>query len=94
MFHPKCLRLARELADSLLDFDEAFRIQGAAPCQGSDAEGAGPLILCNVVYNPLLTHGMQGAGPCRPSAGTAGSALGELRTLLAITLKMLCMSDI
>ena len=38
----------------LSGFDRAFRNLGAAPCQGPDAEGAWPLLLCNVVHYVLV----------------------------------------
>lgn len=35
-------------------FDRASRNLGAGPCQGLDAEGSCPLILCNVVHDVLV----------------------------------------
>ena len=35
-------------------FDRAFGNLGAAPCHGPDAQGACPLLLCNVVCNVLV----------------------------------------
>ena len=40
--------------DSSAGFDRAFRKLGAAPCQGPDAEGACPLISCNVLHYVLV----------------------------------------
>ena len=35
-------------------FDRAFRNLGAAPSQGPDAEGACPLLFCNVAHYVLV----------------------------------------
>lgn len=51
------MRHSRLFYDSrgvLPGFDRAFRNPGAAPCQGLDAEGAFPLVSCNVVHNVLV----------------------------------------
>lgn len=50
-------------------FNRAFRNLGAGPFKGPDAEGALPLLLCNVIYDEVESHEMQGAAPCRPLAG-------------------------
>lgn len=59
--------------------DRAFKYLGAAPCQGVEAEGLCPLILWNVAHNVLVNHEMQGAAPCRLSAGRG--QLGDLEGL-------------
>lgn len=53
--------MACEPAMSQVGFDEAFRSLGAAHCQGPDAVGAWPLLLCNVVHY-VLVHSMKGTG--------------------------------
>ena len=48
---------------------------GASPCQGPNAHGSWPLLLCNVLeYNSE----MKGAVPCHPfAAGAGGWASGD-----------------
>ena len=48
------LLVGRPGSQLLAGFGRAFRHLGAAPCQGPDAEGSCPLLLCDVVHYVLV----------------------------------------
>ena len=50
---PCCKATDSNIAAWSSGFDRAYRNLGAAPCQGSHAEGAWPLVLCNAGHYVL-----------------------------------------